>query len=349
LLVEKAELQRSADAAALAAAWELADEGMFKGDPYLSAAMTDARGMASQFASVNDVGTINPVVDTNLSNSLDGDVVIGYLANWSDPDAELDTTNPSKFNAVRVRVYRSSVRNGLVPSFFARVLGVSGFTAQGEATAALSSHITGFRTPKDGDNLDILPYALDEETWNDLEAGLTPDNWCWDEATGAISPHGDGIREVNLFPQGTGSPGNRGTVDIGSNNNSTADIARQIVDGISPADLAHHGGKLELDANGELELNGDTGISAGVKDELESIIGDPRIIPIFRSVEGPGNNAIYTIVKFCGVRIMDVKLTGNMDQKRVTIQPCPIVSEGAVYGDDAGTSSMVFTPVTLVR
>jgi hypothetical protein len=134
-------------------------------------------------------------------------------------------------------------------------------------------------------------------------------------------------------------------VDIGSSNNSTSDIARQIVEGVSPDDLEHHGGKLELDDNGELELNGDTGISAGVKDELASIMGEPRIIPVV----GPGNNATYTIVKFAGVRIMDVKLTGKMSQKRVIIQPCPIVTAGAIYGETSGSSSLVFTPVKLVR
>ncbi len=94
-----------------------------------------------------------------------------------------------------------------------------------------------------------------------------------------------------MFPQGTGSPGNRGTVDIGSSNNSTADIARQIVHGISPSDFAQLGGKLEFDDSGKLYLNGDTGISAGVKDELASIMGQPRIIPIFSTVSGNGNNA----------------------------------------------------------
>jgi len=81
-------------------------------------------------------------------------------------------------------------------------------------------------------------------------AGGSDDSWSWNAAEQTIEPGADGVREVNLFPQGTGSPGNRGTVDIGSSNNSTADIARQIVHGISPEDLEHHGGKLELDEGG---------------------------------------------------------------------------------------------------
>ena len=105
---------------------------------------------------------------------------------------------------------------------------------------------------------------------------------------------------------------------------------------------------VKLDENGELELNGDTGISAGVKDELESIKGEPRIIPIFRTVTGPGNNAQYTIVCFAGVRILEVKLTGKMSSKRVIIQPAPMVAKGGIAGSGQ-TSQFVYSPVWLVR
>ena len=61
-----------------------------------------------------------------------------------------------------------------------------------------------------------------------------------------------------------------GTVDIGGANNSTSDLARQIREGMSAedmADLASSGRSLEF-TEGKLTLNGDTGISAGVKDDL---------------------------------------------------------------------------------
>jgi hypothetical protein len=139
-------------------------------------------------------------------------------------------------------------------------------------------------------------------------------------------------------------------IDIGSNNNSTADISRQIVEGVSPDDLEHHGGKLELDDSGELELNGDTGISAGVKDELESIKGNRRVITIFDRVAGNGNNAQYTIVQFVGVRIMEVKLTGKMSGKRVIIQPANTIARGAIPAtSDQPSSYFVYSPVWLLR
>ncbi|MBN1852556.1 MAG: Tad domain-containing protein [Pirellulales bacterium] len=349
IMVARTELQRTADAAAMAAVWELADEGRFKGDPYLSYAMANARSMATNYAGANPVCTAPPLVDANFANQIEGDVVIGHLANFSDPHALFDFSNPSLFNAVTVRVRRTANQNGLVPSFFSRFLGINGFVAHAEATAALASSISGFHIPGNGENVELLPFALDEPTWNYLMAGYAPDAWTWDADDGEIRPWPDGIREINLFPQGTGSPGNRGTVDIGSSNNSTNDIARQILHGVSPEDLEYHGGSLELDENGELFLNGDTGISAGIKDELETIKGKPRAIPLFRSVEGPGNNATYTIVGWAGIRIMEVQLTGQMSSKRVIIQPAPIVSQGAIHNETTGSSNLIFTPVQLVR
>ena len=158
----------------------------------------------------------------------------------------------------------------------------------------------------------------------------------------------DDILEANLFPQGTDSPGNRGTIDIGSSNNSTSDLARQIVHGISPEDMAHMGGSLVFE-DGELLLNGDTGISAGMKDELASIIGETRCIPIFSNVSGNGNNATFTIVKFVGVRILKVKLTGSMSSKKVIIQPACIecLGLGPPTGDQK--SQFVRSPVWLIR
>ena len=341
--VSQSQLQRSADAAALAAALELIDNDALSGNGTWDVSSEAIRSKAEEYAGYNYVLAENP----QLSEE---DVKVGYIENPFDPDWVMETSGVNMLNAVSVRVRRHSDQNGDVPLFFARFLGHDKVSIQASATAALLVNIKGLGTPGDGTNQGILPFALDEETWNDMLAGGGDDDWTWDEEDKEIVAGSDGIREVNLYPQGTGSPGNRGTVDIGSNNNSTADIARQITDGASPEDLAHHGGMIQLDENGELFLNGDTGISAGVKDELESIKGEPRIIPIFRTVVGPGNNATYTIVGFAGIRILDVKLTGNMHSKRVTIQPANVVMKGAVPASDtAQTSYFVYSPVWLVK
>jgi Flp pilus assembly protein TadG len=342
----KQELQRTADAAALAACWEYGEK-LANGHTTVQA-MSYGRAVAATYAADNSVGGIDPAISENSANLPTGDLVFGELANLYDSAGGLDTYSPADFNAVRLRVRRDSTLNGETPYFFAKVFGLTSQRLEAEATAGYSRHISGVRIPGSGGNIDVLPYALDLQTWQALLVGNAADQWTWNANSRTVSAGSDGVLEVNLFPQGTGSPGNRGTVDIGSSNNSTADIARQILHGISAADLAYHGGTLQFNGEGEIELNGDTGISAGVKDELAAIKGQPRLIPIFSKVVGPGNNAQYTIVHWAGVRIMEVKLTGAMQQKRVIVQPAPFVLQGAIPSTEA-TSDHVFTPVVLVR
>lgn len=351
LTVARTEMQRTADSAALAAAWELIDENMLTGDFTMEGSMADAREQAAAFATANRVCTKGPNVDTDADNSPERDVVVGTLWNFSDHTEEMSYANPADYNVVRVRIRRTPEMNGQVPVFFAQIWGRGGCSIQAEATAGTLKNVGGFKAPSNsGETLGILPFALDVDTWNAVLAQQTADEWSWDNETKTIVPGPDGVHECNLFPQGTGSPGNRGTIDIGSDNNSTADIADQITGGVTAEDLEYHGGKLQLDENGELLLNGDTGISAGVKDELASIKGQARIIPIFSQVVGPGNNAEYTIVKFCGVRILDVKLTGSNNSKCVIIQPANVVTKGAIAGpEQENTSYFIYSYPALVR
>ncbi|MEX2175147.1 MAG: pilus assembly protein TadG-related protein [Pirellulaceae bacterium] len=340
------ELQRSADAAAIAAAWELIDEDGPSGGQNAFAVTNDAYATAAQYAALNPIANQPPALASD-------DVTVGLMANPADPACPLlPADGTSMPNAVQVRVQRTSLQNGEAPLFFARVMGYDSLAIEAQATAALLNNISGFELPADGSNLEILPFALDVETWDALLAGVGSDNYRFDKASDTVSAAPDGILEVNLYPQATGSPGNRGTVDIGGSNNSTSDIARQIVHGINSGDMQalQDGGRtLELNSDGELELNGDTGISAGVKDELTGIIGLPRIIPIFGSVTEPGNNAEYTIIKFVGVRVMHVKLTGSMSSKKVILQPCNIVAKGGVLSTDGQNSNFIYSPVWLVR
>ena len=342
LHVARTELQRTADAAAIAATGDLIDRDALYGDssPWLIA--LSARNTAVQFALANPVTTQHPTLAWE-------DVTVGYLANPFDPSSQLDPNSSNPPNAAQVRVRRTTDRNGEVPLFFARVLGFDTSAVEAQATAALLTSFRGFRVPSSGEPLGILPFALDLQTWEDLLAGVGTDGWSWNSGLEEATGGPDGILEVNLFPQDVGEPGNRGTVDIGGDNNSTADLARQISEGISAEDLEHHDGKLELDENGEFVLNGDTGISAGVKDELATLKGETRTIFLFREVSGPGNNAQYTIVGFAGIRIMDVNLTGNMSNKRVIVQPAIVVSQGGIPATAGQPSHFVYSPVWLVR
>lgn len=348
VLSVKEELQRTADATALATVWDYGKNMVDKVDYQTSE--SNARATAQTYATCNKIANSGPLLDQNAANSANGDLVFGFVENFYSPQMTTGNASPTKpYNAVRVLVRRDSTLNGEAPMFFGRIFRLSGTAIHAEATAAIIRDVKGFATPHSGENIDLLPYALDLETWNSWMAGSGDDNWGWDKESKTIYEGSDGWLEVNLFPQGTGSPGNRGTVDIGSSNNSTNDIARQILCGISAADMAYMGGSIAFNDEGKLYLNGDTGISAGVKDELAAIRGQPRCIPIFSDVTSPGNNATYTIVKWMGIRIMDVKLTGPMSKKRVTIQAAPMVGPGVIPSETTGTSSYVYSPAILIQ
>jgi Flp pilus assembly protein TadG len=346
----KVELQKSADAACIAAAWELVDDDSLTGAALnLTDDIISAREKAVEYAAANTVCASSPTVDPNTANSPDGDIVVGYLSDPSDPSCTLDTSDPTKYNAVQVRVRRNSTENGEVPMFFGKALGVQSVATEARATAALLKNLNGFTKPTNGDTIDILPFALDKQTWDNMLAGGGSDSYKWNGAMNAVQSGGDGIREVNLFPQGTGSPGNRGTVDIGGANNATVDIKRQIESGITASDMEGLGKPLEFDTNGKLTLNGETGISAATMENLASIIGQKRIIPIFESVSESGNNANFTIVQWAGVRVLDVKLTGSMTSKKLIVQPAHVFSKWAKPTAEENTSWYVYSPAWIVR
>lgn len=348
LYATQAEMQRTADAAALAAAWDLLDEDRLKGGAYLNHVLEDAQyGAAS-------VAEQNPILHTPAIVDPFEDVLLGYLDDPSDREAELTFVSPGLSNAAAVCVRRDAERGGSIALYFARSLGYESRDLRAEATAAFADGTVGYEVTETSGNADLLPFALHTDSWSDLLSDLvaTGDDYSYDPDTGAVSSGSDGIDELNLYP-GAGAdqlpPGNFGTVDIGSPGNSTADIARQILEGVNAADLSYHGGQLVLGPDGTLLVNGDTGLSAGFKDELEAIKGQPRAILLFSQVSGNGNNAMYTTVGFAGIRILTVQLTGNPNDRNVTIQPAVVVDDAAITEPGPGPSYYIYRPVQLVR
>jgi len=347
----RAEAQASADSAALAGASQLFDEDRLAGSGQMTEEIAAARAAASQYAAANAIVNDSPAVDSS------GDVLVGRLDTPWDPSEPMSFADPSRFNTVRVLVRRDSELNGPIDLFFAGIFGQTSTEIQAEAFAIMRSDIAGFTPSADGGNAGVLPITLSVDAWNNLLNGTftSGDNYGHDADSQTVSAGADGIRELNLYPGGgTGQlpPGNFGTLDIGDASNSTADIARQIVEGLSPQDIIDLGKDLVLGSDGTLPLNGDTGLSAGFEDELQAIIGQPRTIPLFSTVVGPGNNSTFTIVGFAGIVILDVKLTGAMSKKRVTIQPAYVIDPTGIPGDPGftpGVGDFVYRPIELVR
>ena len=341
IVLSRSELAATADAAALAATIEMTD-----GFSTLTQAQvaTNSKNAAVAVAAANRAAGLNSVYC-----SATRDVRLGKYT-WNTTTLKWDTTwDVGPYNVAQVTLHRDQVGSTLgdkqldlfiAPSFGAKH---SGVCMVGKA-AMLPS--TGLKKIT-GVNLNILPITLDLPTWNALLAGSGTDAYSYNPTSGAVTAGADGVKEVDLYPlaSGTTTAGNRGTVDIGSSNNSTADISRQIRTGINDSDMSYFGGQFNW-SSGTITLNGDTGLSAAIKDDLTAIKGLPRMIPIFTSVSGPGNNANYIITKFVGIRVLHVQLTGN--QKKVVVQPASFVSAAGIPGTTTIGLGTIFTPASIV-
>jgi hypothetical protein len=344
----RAQLQKSADAAALAATIEMYD-GWGKGATMTPQEVAAAvRQAAVEVAAANEAaGLPGTFIDPNR------DVRLGQLQ-WN-PDTESWEKHwgASPYNMVEVTTRRdqsgSQQGDRSLRLFLARIIGSSEANIRTTATSALLPAV-GLRTVP-GKNVMILPFALDLPTWEDLiHNDVGDDEYSYDPETGTVSPGSDGVREVSLFPYGNHDlpPGNRGTVNIGTSNNSTSTLRRQIREGLNEDDLAFYGGEFRYD-DLPMQLNGNTGISAGMKEALDDIVGQTRLIPIFSDVSGPGNNAMFTIVKFVPVRVLYARLTGSPSSKRVVIQPAPYVDATVITGGTEITEETIFAPASLVQ
>ncbi|MFM9962143.1 MAG: pilus assembly protein TadG-related protein [Planctomycetaceae bacterium] len=331
----KAQMQSAADGAVLSAALEMPN-GWGAGKTSTASQVDVAARAAAQAVAVKyRVGEqAAAYLDTTR------DIRFGQRTK-SSSGAWVESWGTSPYNMMEITIRRDQPLSGTtatrgdqqLPLFFAKAMGNQSASMIASATAVLAPGNGFYIPPSSGLTCPVLPLAIDQTTWNDLiNNGVGTDSYKYN-SNGTVSTGTDGIKEVSLYPSGSSSlpSGNRGTVDIGSANNSTADLSRQIRYGPNQADLAYFGGKLQIPASGVLLLNGDTGLSAGIKDDLAAIIGQPRAIPVFSAVSGPGNNATFQITKFVGVRIMFVQLTGSPSNKKVVVQPAPVF-DGTIIG-----------------
>ena len=335
IAVARGQLGTAADAAALAGARELVSENRVRRSNNLTTEIAAANSQAVSFARRNLVLGQPPVVSANTNNASTGDIVVGYL-DLARSDSRLDnsTNLTHQFNSVQVTLARNEQRGGMIPTVFGRLMGFKGAAVTVRSTATASAYsISGFRA-SGSQNANLLPIVLDKVTWEAMMEKKTTDQYSYNVLTKQVTAGADGITESQLYPVKNGLPGNWGTIKIGVTNNSTSTLGAQIRYGITPAQLATFpNGTIQLDPGRNppsITFEGNPGISAGIKDDLTAIIGQPRIVPIYDQNGGNGNNAWYRVIAFQPCRIVSVNFQGN--PKYVIIQPCLINEPTAIAG-----------------
>ena len=108
----RTQMQRSADAAALAGANVLLDDLIMETEQQSRAAVVNE---AATFSYANEVGAMHPQL-------AEDDVIVGRLQNLANPTETISTAPGQTWNAARVAVRRTDELNGEIPLFFAKVL-----------------------------------------------------------------------------------------------------------------------------------------------------------------------------------------------------------------------------------
>ena len=290
VLKAKTDLQRAADASALAAVQDLMTN---EGNPNLDDVRTTARGFAA--SNMNDSSFQVP----------NGDIVIGR---YDPPTAYSSFTiqNNGIFDTVQVTLKQDGVNNAPVSLFFAPLFGVGNVNVQATATAVLQ------KATSLGPGADILPFGVPLSIWDNQPVGT---EW---------NIYGDGKIEDEF---GNQIPGNWGTVDIGPTGNSSADLVDQILNGLRQSDLdaLYNDGRIasnaEIGAGEQAWMEADTGLSSGIKSAVQDVHDLARIVPIYDQFNGQfnGNNLEFRVVKWGAVKVVDSRFHGA-NHSHVTIR-----------------------------
>jgi hypothetical protein len=355
----RAELQRSADAAALAGA------SVFTGDTMMRVRMDpqDDESLAEVLTYTNDRTTryseFNRALN-EITHIEDGDIVPG----WLDFSAGLTAVqaNPASdaYNAVEVTIRRRRSGHGVnssVPYFFAPIFGKAEGASSANAVAVFDDRFSGFEISDDSGGM--LPFSIHEDALAE-ELAEGGDQYRFDYDHDHVDHDPDGIRELRLYPYPLSGPGaegagNFGVLNVGTGNQGLQALRDQIINGITADDLEAEVGTSNLtfyDNDGDpvtYDITGSPGMDGGLASAIESIEGQIVGFFVHNNVTEQGANAVYTIVQVRFGRLMDVRLNGNPNSRYLYVQPVSYSGAGVKVSASAPSSDGLMGRVMLAR
>lgn len=361
LLYVRGELQRAADAAAMAGASGLAGDGVITGDTFSLEAVAYARAAETSY--------LNKAFQDGV-HMTGADVEYGIIAEPTNLGSPFVTGGGGWPNAVRVTARRTAGSdNGPIPLTFAAIFGDKVASITATATAVLDDRFAGVRPPASGDG-PLIPFTISQERLNhQMQEG--DDLFGYDD--GDIKSVADGVREIWLFPEklsggekdkkgededegeDNDGAGNFGILNVGNPSNGVPLIEQQILHGVTRDDLMREIGQEEIrfiDEDGAPvthAVSGNPGIKAGMKDALEAKLGEIIGFFVHSEVTGTGSNAVFTIVDIRFGRLMEVDLTGSMKSKRVVVQPVSYAGSIVITAPNAAPTDGMVSQLMLVR
>jgi Flp pilus assembly protein TadG len=345
----KSELQNAADSSAKAGARQLLDHYADYKAPVnadqngaISNAQSAARAYSALYAGYNSAG------DAGSIYLRSNDIQIGF----TDASGAFSADSAAYPNTVQLIARRDQLANNPLKLFFARVFGRSDSELAVTASSTVyTGRISSFKSTNgygggsggggsasggsssgSGFQCTLLPVAFDVNSWNAFSAtGHSPD--------GVIHQSSNGAPQIQIYPTPHTCPGNFGMLCIGPWTNSDNQYSDWVLDGPTSSDIQCliDNGFFPVSEETPKKWKGSPGLRSALSSDFEEIIGQPRLLPLFKprnqspyqAAYGVGANAGYDIVGFVGVTVSQV--TGQGGNLSISVTPCNVIDASAVF------------------
>jgi hypothetical protein len=343
------ELTAATEAAALAAANQIADDELLRPSADMSALAENARLRAAEVAARNMVnGT-----PLELRTEDDGDIQFGRIVKDAETGKERFLETDYHPTSVVVFGGRNRSRGNPIALFFRQLTGQSSGDLVVSAEASIDNRIIGVR-PYQGATTPAIPIAmLDKDpdpkrldTWTqqiDLKLGV--DEFGFNPLTGEVTEGPDGIPEMLAFsaPENAKEEevekANLHLVDLGTGLEPT-ELQRQFEKGWTHDDMADFGGEFRTD-EGPVAMNSNAILNEAAFEDLEALVGQARIcllyvLPASKSKQQGASEIEAT--RLVAVRIMKVR-QGTKKSVELTVQPAVVTTRTALVSEPGATWS----------
>ena len=331
--IAQVELTTAADAAALAAARELACDDLLIPGSDVTVRVAAARAAAIQIASLNTVLT-QPLT------LLESDITFGQLVYDASTDTNTFLETELVPQTVVITGIRERSRSNPIALVMQGLMGQSTADLARLAVATIDNRIVGVR-PSTGLVVPGMPLAIlgtdatgaRQDTWQtQIGASQGTDTYSYDETTNSVTAKPDGIREILLTGSASGATGttsNLCLVDFSGSYDSTR-VATMITNGWTKKDLSPLPSGLTL-ANMPISVVATSAIGSAEATALQQLVGQCRICLVYGPVSGSaafsgtGNVAITGLI---AGRIMSFVQNAGQPPT-IVFQPGVIVTRAA--------------------
>ncbi len=351
--VARAELQRVADASALAGASVYFTDAAVAGRTCTLASAAVARSKA--------VAEHNAVQGDGLTLRA-SDLAFGRH-DFGNPESPLSSIGP--WNAVQVTAARTGgSADGPVSLMFARIWGKDSTSLTATARAAADDRLSGYELLNNMSGTKFMPFAIPEQGYYSM-LRYGPDKYSYN---GGVDVEPDGIREVQMYPWkwtlasgdlGDDGSGNFGVLNVGRASQGLPDVVMQITYGITPNQMTTTFGTSTLtfyDVEHTQQtgpniywVSGDPGLSVAMEKALSQQIGQVYGFFLHRGVVVNGSNSMYAVSGIFFARLVDVDLESSWHAGGLVVQPVGYTDSWVKTSKFAASTYGTVGRVTLVR